>query len=738
MTKDFPGIRVTCVAYRSENYDIVQLRKSRKQKQKPTSEQILAPLHYSGNAFPAREGEEEHIKPGDVVAIRSRGISLDTSASEENLCLAVVRRKLGDKFCLATENHKTLVNIASAMLDAPAEGDIWLKPSGENDGKAIVMEATDTAASLGMYIAPQDKEGKVEVYIRERKQQEKKSASQEEQPSKKRKLLHTLLQDDKEVDTATPFIARFAVHEVRDMCLEVKEIADNEQHHLHWTNGGKKKEKRTPCGILIKLCKHQEELQEIHREMDEQEHFDTSMTTLRDYQLEVVGKTLESAQNCVVVMETGMGKTIVAIERIRRELQTNPESTVFFAVPTRILALQHTARLFKIFGEGKVASSLHQSLWNRGGARIFIGTADKILRKMEEGHHCSLVVVDECHKIIRLKSHGVTGRHEGTNDTYCRIVAKAKKDGTQQLLGLTATPKSFEDLKAAFGEARIIRPTMNKKSLEMYRTHNFATVKTFGDDERRSILCLLLDLMQTAGFTVGKTGSPKEQLLEIKWKKMPDDATKSLRDAVMACIELPSKVFMAERNLFFDALGNNLKQPFAKLIRETDKFENEDTKYNFISAVLKEHFQCNSARSRAIIFVRYRSTAQRLSAMLKAEKMENVLPNHCVGTAGRSSCERLKSAMEKFEEGESNVMVGTSVLSEGLDIASCNLIIMISPPDNGVQLVQMIGRARQKNAKIFVLATSAEKAQWEKVKKEAEAQRRLLLFSNHDDIPNKK
>ena len=67
VTKDFPS-RVTCVAYRSENYDIVQLRKSRKQKQKPTSEQILAPLHYSGNAFPAREGEEEHIKPGDVVA----------------------------------------------------------------------------------------------------------------------------------------------------------------------------------------------------------------------------------------------------------------------------------------------------------------------------------------------------------------------------------------------------------------------------------------------------------------------------------------------------------------------------------------------------------------------------------------------------------------------------------------------------------------------------------------------
>ena len=74
--------------------------------------------------------------------------------------------------------------------------------------------------------------------------------------------------------------------------------------------------------------------------------------------------------------------------------------------------------------------------------------------------------------------------------------------------------------------------------------------------------------------------------------------------------------------------------------------------------------------------------------------------------------------------------------SNFLDIASCNLIIMISPPDNGVQLVQLIGIARQKHAKIFVLATSAEKAQWEKVKKEAEPQRRLLLLNNDDDIPN--
>lgn len=54
-----------------------------------------------------------------------------------------------------------------------------------------------------------------------------------------------------------------------------------------------------------------------------------------------------------------------------------------------------------------------------------------------------------------------------------------------------------------------------------------------------------------------------------------------------------------------------------------------------------------------------------------------------------------------------NVIVATSVLEEGLDIPSCNLVIRLDGIDNYPSYIQSMGRARQKSASFHILVPLA-------------------------------
>ncbi|PIO60267.1 helicase protein, partial [Teladorsagia circumcincta] len=69
--------------------------------------------------------------------------------------------------------------------------------------------------------------------------------------------------------------------------------------------------------------------------------------------------------------------------------------------------------------------------------------------------------------------------------------------------------------------------------------------------------------------------------------------------------------------------------------------------------------------------------------------------------------------LDEFNTGRRKVIVATSVVEEGLDVSTCNLIIKYNSSSNAVQRVQRRGRARARDSRSVLIVLSENVAQTE-------------------------
>jgi hypothetical protein len=76
-----------------------------------------------------------------------------------------------------------------------------------------------------------------------------------------------------------------------------------------------------------------------------------------------------------------------------------------------------------------------------------------------------------------------------------------------------------------------------------------------------------------------------------------------------------------------------------------------------------------------------------------------------------------RDTLSHFKAGIINVIVATSVLEEGIDVAACNLVVCFEKPANLKAFVQRRGRARQRDSKLLLLLDSQDDklSEWEQL-----------------------
>jgi len=161
----------------------------------------------------------------------------------------------------------------------------------------------------------------------------------------------------------------------------------------------------------------------------------------RQYQYNIINKCKGS--NSLIVLPTGLGKTILGILLIGKTLEKYPESKIIILAPTRPLVLQHRKSCEEFLNinldsitsfTGKI--SPEKRILDFENSKIIVSTPQVIKNDLERGRydlkHVSLIIFDEAH------------RTRG-NYAYCFISTEyinACKDPL--ILGLTASPgKSY-------------------------------------------------------------------------------------------------------------------------------------------------------------------------------------------------------------------------------------------------------------------------------------------------------
>uniref|UniRef100_A0A1I7YDV2 Helicase C-terminal domain-containing protein n=1 Tax=Steinernema glaseri TaxID=37863 RepID=A0A1I7YDV2_9BILA len=113
------------------------------------------------------------------------------------------------------------------------------------------------------------------------------------------------------------------------------------------------------------------------------------------------------------------------------------------------------------------------------------------------------------------------------------------------------------------------------------------------------------------------------------------------------------------------------------------------------------------------------------------EKQELVGSNKCASQGG-VNVEEQNRALDNFRCGRHKVLVATSVADEGLDIASCNLIIKYNSSGNELTKIQRRGRGRAKDSRSYLLALYGviEKQELESARAES------LMYRTLEDLHN--
>lgn len=463
----------------------------------------------------------------------------------------------------------------------------------------------------------------------------------------------------------------------------------------------------------------------------------------REYQLQILQKCKD--KNCLVVIPTGIGKTLIALMLAIERMKLFPTEKVLFLAPTRPLAEQHFAyfekHLTELFAQkelftGQVEAEQRKKLWQR--ADIIFSTPQCIANDVKKGlynlENVSLLIEDEAHRCVK-------------NYSYTYVAKKYTKEAkNSRILGLTASPgadkKAIEticenlsieeveirtrespDVKQYLQEQdfQIIKVEFPKKFMEIRELFEKIYNRKLEELKNRNLLfgpANKITLLEAQGKIMRSISSGNKngnlfagasacaqaikvhhaiELLETQTLHSLDSYIQNLFDQANKNQSRAVKILIASPE--FNKAYILLKEMLAENIEHPKLLELKDLVDRKISENIK---------AKIIIFSQYRDSVTKISRELNS--LDNVKAKIFVGQtkkldSGLTQKEQ-QQIIRDFSSGEFNVLCATSIGEEGLDIPEVNAVIFYEPVPSAIRKIQRAGRtARLMPGEIIMLIT---------------------------------
>ncbi len=147
---------------------------------------------------------------------------------------------------------------------------------------------------------------------------------------------------------------------------------------------------------------------------------------------------------------------------------------------------------------------------------------------------------------------------------------------------------------------------------------------------------------------------------------------------------------------------------------------------------------------KVIVFTEYRDTVDNIIEILDSD--ESIRAGRFVGQASKGNQIGMKQKeqieqLQRFRDGELNVLVATSVGEEGLDVPAADSVILYEPVPSAIRAIQRRGRtARQRDGDVHILiarGTRDEYVQQASIKREESMYRTLESLKRQSRLPKR-
>ncbi|KAI3320098.1 type III restriction enzyme [Xylariaceae sp. AK1471] len=488
--------------------------------------------------------------------------------------------------------------------------------------------------------------------------------------------------------------------------------------------------------------------------------YPTNLGPTRDYQFSIVKNGLFN--NTLVALPTGLGKTFIAATVMLNYFRWMKTAKLIFVAPTKPLVSQQVDACFHIAGiprsqttllTGEVAPALRAEEWS--SKRVFFMTPQTLENDLSAGFadpkSIGLLVIDEAHR--------ATG-----NYSYVKVVTFLRRFSSSfRILALTATPGSkveaVQEVIDGLGISHVEIRTENSLDIKPYvhqRDEDIVLLDPsdeiiFIKDLFSKALKPLVDKLSSQNIYYGRDPMALTTYGLVKARKdwfagAGRNANQGVKFMMMAVFSILSSLAHTIKLLgfhgikpFYDSLtqfrdeieGKGQKaSKFKRQIVEDASFQEMMTKMErwvrsddfvghpkltHLSDTVLNHFMdagegregSASSNTRIIVFSEYRDSAEEIVRVLNTHQ-PLIRAAVFVGQADSKRSEGMKQAeqiqrIQKFKEGEFNVLVATSIGEEGLDIGQVDLIICYDASASPIRMLQRMGRTGRKRAGRVVL-----------------------------------
>lgn len=450
----------------------------------------------------------------------------------------------------------------------------------------------------------------------------------------------------------------------------------------------------------------------------------------REYQRKIAETAV--ASNTLVVLPTGLGKTMIAIMVAAERLRQFPESKVMVLAPTKPLVLQHYETFKRhldlppgsfVALTGTVDPGEREVLWLK--ARAVFATPQTVFNDAKHGRlsltDVALAVFDEAHRCVK-------------DYTYTRL-AEAYRERAENplILGLTASPGSSKErvgeIKRNLFIERVEARTEESEDVKGYvEQTNVETIKVGVPNEYYEVNLRLRELYNDkvkkllAGGFLRTNRVSKKALLEaritISARLAKAQASGGPRGYIFGAI-----INQAQAVVILHALEMIETQGAPSLVRYLRKLrEREDTgkatkslirdpkwleierqaealksvehpKVRVMLDVVKSQL-ARKPDSRIIVFTQYRDT---IEDIVKALARDGRSAQRFVGQADRKDSEGMDQQtqtriLQKFNNGDFKILVSSSIGEEGLHVPDVDLVIFYEAVPSEIRHIQRRGR----------------------------------------------